>query len=508
MLSGMDTAPRPAPGWRRWAARWPWSDDPVVRAMIAVFPAVRLLSVVTSGPTSYPDTHTYRVEGTFLDLSLTSLDGRSIRPWGVTAWLALWPSDEAIVLAQAALSIIAWVVLALTVAAGIERASPRRTTVFLLLLLACTAQVANWDLTILAESVSISSGILALAAFIRLTRGPTLGGGIAFLLTALWFCMTRPNLFLTLLAWAVVALVIGVLKKQFLLWGVVAGLLVVFSLYSYVYNVRSDDSWRAGLGVSRSVVAYAYPVSQHDPVAKAVIADFRRSDAPRCMIPANPRHGRHGPTAWVVKTVRSCPGMDAWASEHWARWWSNWLLTHPRHTLRIIKTGLPASLSPPVWANVYAAVPASVSSIFFGSTALPQSAVATRTFHTEPVLLWLAAIAVLGLLGRARWRGSRWACDLGLLASVGGTLASAVSSGLIIQTSAHEMGRESVGAAVVMMASCIVLVGCGLDRLHGPGLTAVDRQSVLAHGEPDGHGRLPCPTPAPKDVGASHDVGQ
>ena len=432
-------------------------------------------------------------EGIFLDLSLTSLDGRSIRPWGVTAWLALWPSDEAIVLAQTALSIVAWVALALTVAAGIQRAAPRRILVFLLLLLACTAQVANWDLTILAESVSISSGILALAAFIRFTRVPAWGRGVVFLLAALWFSMTRPNVFLTLLAWALAVLLMGVvLRRQMLLSGVVAGLLVAFSLYGYVYNIRSNDSWRAGLGVSRTVVAYGYPVSRNDPVAEAVLADLRRSDAPRCMIPANPGVvSHHGTTAWVARTVRSCPGMDAWATAHWPRWWSNWLLTHPRHALRIIKTELPASLSPPVWANVFAAVPTPVRSVFFGSTELPQSAVATRTYHSEPLLLWLAAAAVLALLGRGRWRGSTWACDLGLLATVAGTLASAVSSGLLIQTASFEVGRESVGAAVVMTASCISLVGCGLDRLLGPPVANLERQSGHAQDEPDSHGRLP-----------------
>ena len=224
--------------------------------MIAVFPVVRLLSVV-SGPTSYPDTHAYRVKGSFLDLSLTSLDSRSIRPWGVTAWMALWPSEEGIVLAQTALSIVAWMALALTVAAGIQRAAPRRILVLLLLLLACTAEVADRDLTILAESVSISSGILALAAFIRFTRVPAWGRGAVFLLAALWFSMTRPNVFLTLLAWALAVLLMGVVfRRQVLLSRVVAGLLVAFSLYGYVYNIRSDDSWRAGTGFSRTVVAY------------------------------------------------------------------------------------------------------------------------------------------------------------------------------------------------------------------------------------------------------------
>jgi hypothetical protein len=439
--------------------------------MIAVFPVVRLLSVATSGPTSYPDTHTYRVKGTFLDFSLTSLGGRSVRPWGATAWLALWPSDEAIVLAQAVLAVVAWAVLALTLAAGVRRAAVRRGLVLALLLLACTPEIANWDLTILGESVSISSGILALAALLRFTRTPSWPWGISFLIAALWFCMTRPNLLLTLLAWAIAVLAIAVLRRRHVLVSaVVAGLLVVFSLYGYVYNVRSDDGWRDAFGFSRTVVAYGYPVSRNNPMAEAVIADLRSSDAPSCMIPANPGVvSRHGTTAWVARTVKTCPGMDAWATANWARWWSNWLLTHPRHALRIVKTELPASLSPPIWANVYAATPTAVSALFFGSTALPQSAVSTRTYRVEPLLLWLATAAALALLGRGRWRDGAWSSELALLASVAGTLATAVSSGLLIQSQALEVGRESVAATAVLTASFVGLVGLGLDRMLGSG---------------------------------------
>ena len=84
-------------------------------------------------------------------------------------------------------------------------------------------------------------------------------------LAALWFSMTRPNVFPVLLAWAVALLVVGLLKRQILLWGAVAGALVLVSVYSYVYNVRSDDTWRAGSGVTRTTIAYAYPIGCTTP---------------------------------------------------------------------------------------------------------------------------------------------------------------------------------------------------------------------------------------------------
>jgi hypothetical protein len=470
MLGGMDASLHTEQGSASCGTRR-WTSDSVVWAMTAVFPVVRLLEAVTSRPVTYPDTKTYRT-GKFLDFSLTSLDGRSLRPWGASVWMALWPSNWAMVVGQVVLSVLAWIALTLTVAAAIQRPALRRAIVLLLLVLASTAQVAGWDLALLSESVSISSGILTLAAAIRFTTGPSWGRAAVFLAAALWFSMTRPNIFPTLLAWACALMVIGVLRRQILPWVVVAAALVVFSLYGYVYNVRSDPSWRANGTVTRTTVAYAYPVSAYDPVAKAVLADLRKSDAPRCMIPAVPGDvGPHGPTAWVVQTAAGCPGMDAWLTANWSRWWERWLLHHPGQAFQIVQAELPNALSLPIWTGVVAAVPSSVSSLYFGSAPLPQSAVPARSYHNEPLLGWLAAVAVLALLGRARWRGSPWACDLILLASVVGSSVSVISSTLLIQASGSEVGRESAGLAVVLTASCLALVGFGLDRVSRVGPT-------------------------------------
>jgi len=65
-------------------------------------------------------------------------------------------------------------------------------------------------------------------------------------------------------------------------------------------------------------------------VADNILKDLRHSDAPRCMIPRQPRVvSDRGTTRWVRNTVKSCPGMDAWATRNWNRWYASWLLHHP-----------------------------------------------------------------------------------------------------------------------------------------------------------------------------------
>ncbi len=468
---------------RRWLpGRGAWIADPVVGAMVLVYPLIRLLGVITASPVNAPDSSGYRVRGdSFLNFSLTSLDGHSIRPWGVTIWMALWPTDRGILLAQVVLSIVVWVALAVTVAEGIGNPLARRIVVLLLLLVSCTAQVTAWDANMLSESVSVSTGILALVAIIRFVRQPTWPRAAVLVLAALWFTMTRPNVFPVLMAWAVALVVVGLLRRQALLWSLVAGSFVLMSLYAYVYNVRSDDTWREKFGVSRTTIAYAYPIAQNDPVAEDVLADVRKSDAPRCMIPATPKDAtRGGPTLWVHRTAAVCPGMDAWATDNWTRWWVSWLLHHPSKTVQIIHAQLPNALSPPVYADVSAPAPQFVSSMYFGSTAIPQSNNSARSYRTQPLLLWLAAIVVLAVLGRRRFRSGNWHADLVVLAGAAGALVSAVTGGLLIQAAPDGVGRESAGVTLLLTASCVTLVGFGLGRLW-PATS------------PDGEGAAPVP---------------
>jgi len=120
-----------------------------------------------------------------------------------------------------------------------------------------------------------------------------------------------------------------------------------------------------------------------------------------------------------------------------------------------------------VWGSVYAPVPSSVSQLFFGSVALPQDPVKTRTYRTEPVLLWLAAAIALAVVGATRrgWRRGGWTPDAVLGLTALGAVACAISSALLIQTSPFEVAQESLAAAVLLTASLVVAVGLGLDRV-------------------------------------------
>jgi hypothetical protein len=343
-------------------------------------------------------------------------------------------------------------------------------------LIPCTAQIGNWDSVILGDSASVSTGVLALGALIWFTRDPNWGRAATFGAAALWFTRSRPNVFVILLCWALGLLLIAVLRRELVVVRVVAAILVLFSVYSYAYNMRSDSAWTATHGYSRTTVSYAYPIGAYNPVAPQIVADLRKSDAPRCMIPQGKRLVAHGgPTAWVSRTVVTCPEMNTWATQNWQRWYLGWLLTHPTSTIRLIDSQILHSLAPTVWGNVVAATPNSVAALFLGTPSLPQNAHPLKSYHVQPLILWGLAVVGLAFAARrfGRWSDSSWAVDIALAASVAGGLLCAISSGLLIQTMPFEVAQESLASTVIITAALVVGVGLGMDRILSPAKRAV-----------------------------------
>jgi hypothetical protein len=280
------------------------------------------------------------------------------------------------------------------------------------------------------------------------------------------------------MCWALGLLVIAVLRRRLVVVWAVGTILVLFSGYSYAYNMRSDAGWTAKYGYSRSTVSLAYPIGTYNPVAPQIVADLRKSDAPRCMIPEGERlvpHRGLGPSAWVSKTVAACPEMNTWATANWQRWYIGWLLTHPKSTIRVIDSQIFHSLAPTIWGNVVAATPTSVAALFFGTPSVPQDVHPDKSYQVQPLILWGLAAVGLAFAARrlGRWRGSPWAVDIALAASVAGGLLCAISSGLLIQTVPFEVAQESLAATVVITAALVAGVALGLDRVLSPARSAV-----------------------------------
>ena len=183
--------------------------------------------------------------------------------------------------------------------------------------------------------------------------------------------------------------------------------------------------------------------------------------------------------------------MDAWATAHWPRLVEQLAADSSPPRAAHPQGGAPGLGGPTGLGKRLCSIRSRLLSALSSSglTPLLQSAVATRTYHSEPLLLGWPLRRPGGARSRAM-AGSTWACDVGLLATVAGTLASAVSSGLLIQTASFEVGRGKRWR------------GCRADgELHRarrlrsrpaawPLVANVERQSGTLEDEPDSHGRL------------------
>jgi hypothetical protein len=444
-----------------WQRAWR-PEDPWVLAAVGTMLVLRLVTVLITGPQVFPDTASYRAG--FLDFSDTSLLGHSVRPPGVTVWMALWPGDVAIIVAQALLAVLCWSILLREVYLRCETPAVRRAAVVLVTLLASLPAIACWDAIITSESVSLSTGALALGLLLRAVRRPGWGSLALFAAASLWYATTRPVTVAVVVTWAVLLAVTAlVLRADPVKWLAAAGVLVLISGYAYVVSQRGDAAWSEAYGFSRTTQAYAYNIGTN-PLGDAVIAAVKKSDAPRCVIPADRKAVTvHGPASWIGGVTKSCPEADVWLSEHWASFWRTWLLHHPQSAKLIVQAQLPTALATQVYGTYRSGVPLSIQQSFVataGQTTTPHS----TNFLTVPALAWFSAALVLLLMAARAYTRSDSTDALLLWGTALASLASIVVTVLLIQTPPNENGRENVAAATMIITTAVLAALLAADR--------------------------------------------
>lgn len=181
---------------------WRWA---VPAALIGL--SLRLLAVVGIRLFRYYDSAEYEK----LDFS-----GRWRRPWATPLLYEILPDDgTAIVLAQALIGAVCWIVLAFAVAALFRRAWTQVIAAGAVIALGSTAPITNWDTTMLSEPLALSLTVLVVAAWLDLVRRPTVAGGLAVVVATFPWMFVRQSLMPTAwLTFAFAALAASVLLAR------------------------------------------------------------------------------------------------------------------------------------------------------------------------------------------------------------------------------------------------------------------------------------------------------
>lgn len=471
------------------------SEVAIYAALAAIYVASRVVAVWGRGPIVFPDTAGYRVPPGGLSYGLVSLLGHAPRMWTLPAIYALLPGDQARLAFQVAVSIVAWVALAGALASVLRSRPLRIVAVVVVLALGATPQVTTWDLSMLAESLSISLTVAAVAAWLRVAVRPRPAlVAVAVGLTGLWL-FTRPYLYPFALG---IALIVGLWAwrgDRRALKAVGAGVLVVLAGWSLVASGNVDDGYRLrdDRGVSYVAEAFAQNLFKrylNDAEATAYFRSQGMPDPTGLTPSAYPASDYDDYEAWApfYAELRTRPEWMAWLDAHAGSAFAGYVRSHPGAVLSGFERGWPPMLRSavnPVYGPAVEAKPVSTlgSTLFFRGDG-------RRAWHGDVTLWVLAAVALAIALVARRTRPLWPVVVVGLTTTgVGGALLFVSWLG-----SAYEVVRHAAPAAHLVRVGLVVVVFALADALIAS-RRPTDADEPVGVGGPAGSPAV-SPTPA------------
>ena len=456
--SSADVAPQAGRGVRRRHAGW---------IVLGAYLLARAWQLVMMGPViESADSPMYRTPGAgWFDFGSTSWDGSSLRPWPSTLLYALLPTDRARVLAQFALSTLAWACLLHQI--GRLRVRPLLATAAasVVAVLALTPSVSSFDVIIGAEPGSFALIAAFSAAVLQAIRtGPRVGSVAVMLLTAWAESLVRPVLGVMLLVPLLLVAQAwragrrdrpardragGLLSAAAPL--VVLVLVAVAGLNVLAYNATADKEWgfwRGTPGLEGRTIQQWGVLAEYSPIFPDLLADFVADDgAPTCLL----TDAKQVAQPVVAGQPDPCPDGRAWVSSEFLGALTGEFAQDPLAARRYLRDALAdaSTLRVDGLPSLPTLVPDPVTGLYFATGK-----------NVDVFALW----TLLGLvaLAGARWRGYRRM----LPAAVWLTLAAAYI-GLLGTAflSPSEVGRVGLPATLLARVFLVVAIALLLDRV-------------------------------------------
>jgi hypothetical protein len=439
-------------------------------AISAVFVLLRVAAVyATPVSAGFPDSATYRSTPQGPSLRFVSLTGHAIRPWVVPLFYDVLPSDNVRAGAQVLVSIVAWLVLAATLALTLRDRWVRAWTFVVVLGIGCTTPVLNWDRAILSESLAISFMVLALAGWVRFLRKPTVVNSLAVVVSSGLWMFTKLGLFPIV---GIAALIIGVSARRSaqrqLRIAVVVGL-VCACVWVAATTSATDKAYIAVDGRSTSQFANLFAMRLRfsilsDPDQLAWYRAHGMPDPSGLQPYARASPSDDGYATWpsFLTAFAARSDLATWVEDNGRGVFTRYVLTHPGQVTADYIHDLPYMVAPPRIELVYATgvrdvLPSGVQSLLFETT---SSQVPTPAGFGDVGLLF-AAFVVVAIVARRR------AVDRILLTiAIAGVLLGLLGTALSWLASPAEIARHAVPEAVLIRVSLWFAVFVCVDALR------------------------------------------
>ena len=291
---------------------------------------VQLFLSDESNPISTPDSGTYRFpDAQWLDLRAI-FEGK--RPLLITGWYALFPSDELRVISQTLLYTVAWSFLIIATSKLYHNRLVGQVATASVWLLGFSTLVAQWNVLVLSESLTISLLAAALAAlFIWIANGQTrFVQAFAVLLIAA--ALIRPQLFIVVVLVAVTWLIFGrrtkLTRTGYLATSVILVGGVILSIGQQFWNDRNFSTDQL---VGRTTWIYTNALLPSSPFAERIVQALP-STAPDCIVPSEPLGDTAG--QFLIEAYRAnCPEGLLWIQENFQGVYWRFLVSDPVATV-------------------------------------------------------------------------------------------------------------------------------------------------------------------------------
>jgi hypothetical protein len=427
----------------------------MLAALLAAFTAARI-RVLADGQvfTSYDTfSYAYRDDPFFNRGPLVSFTGDAPRLWGLPLFYAALPTDTARAAGQWALGTVAWAVLAVVVWTCLTSTLARTLAAAGILGIGLSAPLTNWDFALLAESLSISLGVLTVAGLIWWLRSGSRAGLVVLCVAGLWWTFTRPDirvysiliiLLLLGIAWRsalrrVTALIAAGVLATGVAWctAILPNVERAFPEYSATPQVVYDE----GLLVYR----LRLHVLPHPEVKALFQREFGMPACPPAEeIAASPQWR----TVEFFQAYAGCPQLVAWGERNSGDVWTRFVLAEPGLYADYLYDAGTWSLTGPVYAKVPRALPA-----------LVERAVYPRSPWSLYAVVAGIAIALAAALAAGAARHRRllfWAGTFLVAGCVVGLFAG-------IQFGAGEYNRFGVQEVAGLRLGMLLLVAAAID---------------------------------------------
>lgn len=453
---------------RRGTAIVPWMRTNSVPVVCYTAFAITYLALSWTGSPhvidNYPDSHTY--------LPISFL-GHAQRLWTVPVIYFVGGSPTGRVIFQSVIGVVCWITLAVQIGRVIRTRTIRLVAQILILLIALTAPVLQWNRAILSESIAISLTVLLFAAALGLARRHDTPAVVAFLLVVVFWTFTRQDeaivVFALLVPFAILALVRPRTRRLAYVGLSGVALIGAFGTATALQTTKvpvegsklssqaqfaSIIQWRAATNPGEMTYLWNHGL----PHIQAI-------ELPPPFTPTGePVNVNQFGNPFAEYRIAADPAFEHWASTGGERVLIEYLLSHPWATVSqpLIHAPQLMTMNPDYIATP--ALPSWASTIVYGnlSSLVVPNAPSGAPKSSDPVyLVVLIAIGILlfffGLF-RRRLSPASWVAAFAL-----GFVA--IWALVIWSLAAGELPREFVAPAVLVHVAAFVLIASALDSL-------------------------------------------